>query len=54
MTPVAAYLMACLGAALGLRWLAMPAGPLTALLIAAVIVMFDPDPVLGDGEWSPR
>lgn len=34
--------------------LAMLAGPLTVLLIAAVIVMFDPDLVLGDGEWSPR
>ncbi|MCX4400731.1 MHYT domain-containing protein [Streptomyces sp. NPDC059837] len=32
----------------------MLAGPLAVLLIAAVIVMFDPDMVLGDGEWSPR
>lgn len=34
--------------------LQMLAGPLAVLLIAAVIVMFDPDLVLGDGEWSPR
>jgi hypothetical protein len=33
--------------------LAMLAGPLVVLLIAAVIVMFDPDMVLGDDDdWS--
>ncbi|GAB2930319.1 MHYT domain-containing protein [Streptomyces heilongjiangensis] len=32
--------------------LAMLAGPLVVLLVAAVIVMFDPDMVLGDNEWD--
>lgn len=32
--------------------LAMLAGPLVVLLVAAVIVMFDPDMVLGDAEWE--
>ena len=31
--------------------LAMLAGPLVVLLVAAVIVMFDPDMVLGDDDW---
>ncbi|MGW3983901.1 MHYT domain-containing protein [Streptomyces mirabilis] len=33
--------------------LAMLAGPLTVLLIAAVVVMFDPDMMLGDDDWDP-
>ncbi|MFF5143307.1 MHYT domain-containing protein [Streptomyces sp. NPDC013157] len=32
--------------------LVMLAGPLVALLVAGVIVMFDPDVVLGDGPWN--
>ncbi|MEU9291856.1 MHYT domain-containing protein [Streptomyces sp. NPDC048275] len=32
--------------------LSMLAGPVAALVIAAVIVMFDPDLVLGEGEWK--
>ncbi|WP_327699715.1 MHYT domain-containing protein [Streptomyces sp. NBC_00459] len=32
--------------------LAMLAGPLTVLLIAGAIVMFDPDMMLGDDEWD--
>ncbi|MEU4172826.1 MHYT domain-containing protein [Streptomyces sp. NPDC026665] len=31
--------------------LLMLAGPLVALLIASAIVMFDPDMMLGEGEW---
>lgn len=32
--------------------LAMVAGPLVVLLISAVVVMFDPDMVLGDAQWE--
>ncbi|GAA3905770.1 MHYT domain-containing protein [Streptomyces lacrimifluminis] len=32
--------------------LAMLAGPLTVLLVAGAIVMFDPDMMLGDDEWD--
>ncbi|MCX4597482.1 hypothetical protein OG819_50330 [Streptomyces sp. NBC_01549] len=33
--------------------LLMLVGPLAVLVIAAVIVFFDPDIMLGDGEWNP-
>ncbi|MFJ6567729.1 MHYT domain-containing protein [Streptomyces sp. NPDC091292] len=32
--------------------LAMLAGPVSVLVLAAVIVLFDPEMVLGDGEWN--